>query len=127
MVTITVKELLEAVPILKEISNYDFPAVVAFKLMRIIQVIESELKNFDNARTILFQKYGETDENGNIKIEGNNNIVINKESIDEYNNDMFELLNTPIELVVTPIKINEISNMTFTPTQLVKINKFITE
>lgn len=126
MIVTTIGKILEAAPILKEISNYEFKAKTAFKIVRIVQASEKELKNFEQAKYVIFKKYGEVDENGELKVE-NKNIKIKKEYIDDYNNDIMELLNTQIELIANPIDLEELEEFKFTPIQLAQLGNFIVE
>lgn len=126
MITTTIGKILTAVSVLKEISNYGFHAKTAFKFARIIQASEKELKNFEEARNAIFRKYGATDNNGNLIVK-DGNVVIKKEFVNNYNQEVNELLVTEIELVANPIKIDELEELTFTPTQLSQLGNFIEE
>ena len=126
MIAVTIKEILDSSTIFQDISKKELRARTAFKIARIIKAIENAMKDFDEAKMGIFKKYGELDDDGNLKIE-NKNIKIKKEYINDYNQEMAELLNTQIQLCAEPINIDELDAMTFTPAQLFQFAPFIIE
>ena len=120
MIVVTLKNLVEAFPILKEIGDYEFNARTAFRIARVIRACENELKGFENTRQLILKKYGKVNQD-------QKNFVIEKENIDDFNSDMQALLDTRIELVADPINIEELEDINFTPAKLAQLGNLIIE
>ncbi|HUS49755.1 MAG TPA: hypothetical protein VMZ91_06295, partial [Candidatus Paceibacterota bacterium] len=76
-------------PALVKLAQVNLPIKVSFSLIRYSKNIENEFKIFIELREKIFKKYVTREDD---------NIVIPKEKIDEFNKKMTELLETEIEL-----------------------------
>ena len=73
MIILTLKEIFNAVPFLREISNKEFPSSTAFKIARLIRELDKEIELFEIERTKIIYKNCEKDNNGNpVLLEGGN-------------------------------------------------------
>lgn len=88
------KNLVDAVPSIQKIAKQDLRAKTLYRVSRLLNRFESELKSYDSVREKLIEKYCEV-------IDGK--IVPKKESLAEFEKEMFELLETEIDTSGTEI------------------------
>jgi hypothetical protein len=53
-----IKEIFEAVPVLKKITDVSLPAKASYNIMRNMRKIEQQIKPFEENRLKLVHKYG---------------------------------------------------------------------
>ena len=118
MIKVELQNLLDSMPIFQELISQKLAARTAFKVNKIVKAINKEYELFDETRRTIIEKYGDRDENGEIKSDENGNLQIKKDQTDEFVHELQELLTTEIELNVSPLFIEEIEDATFTPAQM---------
>lgn len=125
MIKVELQNLLDSMPIFQELISQKLAARTAFKVNKIVKAINKEYELFDETRRTIIEKYGDRDENGEIKSDENGNLQIKKDQTDEFVHELQELLTTEIELNVSPLFIEEIEDATFTPAQMDIMSVFI--
>lgn len=125
MIEMTLKTLINSVESLQKLSNKNLKAKTAFVVAKLIQAADIEVNNFNDARIMLINKYGEKDDNGNLIADANNNVKIIKDDIERFNTELSELLNTPITINATKITLNELDELEFTPQDIIQLEPFI--
>jgi len=73
----------------------------------------------------LIDKYGEKDETGELKVDENGNCRVPPESINDFNAEMTELLNSEIEINANKLNINDLEEMEFTPSEMIALEPFV--
>ncbi len=118
MTTFTILELLNAREPLIKISNQSINAIIAFRLLKILKLVNDELTRFDEVRTSLWQKHGTVDSlTGQISISEEGKTIINTE--------LTPILNEEVGLTFTKININDLGNVELTAFEAMAIEKFI--
>lgn len=125
MITITVNNLLNTVPVLRELVNKPFKGSVAFKLARLVRELDKENSLFEEARANLAQKYCDRDENGEPIILENGLIKLQEDKIDECNEELSNLLSSQLEIVAEKIPISAFDDIELTPSQMIVIEDLI--
>lgn len=125
LIEITLNDILNSQQALQEIAKMNMRAKTAFKIARIIRAIEGEIENFNKARQNLLNKYGEKDNNGNLVVNKDGNYTLIPNKINDYNNEIQELLITNIQLNIEPIEADELEQLEFTPTFAYQVEKYI--
>ena len=125
MINITVNDLLNTVPVLRELVNKSFKGSVAFKLARLIREFDRENSLFEEARTNLALKYCERDENGEPIILENGAIKLQEDKIDECNEEISNLLSAQLEIVAEKIPAFAFDDIEMTPSQILAIETII--
>jgi hypothetical protein len=125
MINITVNDLLNTVPVLRELVNKPFKGSVAFKLARLIREFDRENSLFEEARTNLALKYCERDENGEPIILENGAIKLQEDKIDECNEEISNLLSAQLEIVAEKIPAFAFDDIEMTPSQILAIETII--
>ena len=126
MIEITVQEMINSIDVLREIANKKMPAKTAYRFARINNEIDKENAIFQETRRNLIIKYGEKDENGELK-EDNGNIMIAKEHLSNFRNESTELLNTKITINAEKIGLDDFGDDLFSPSEIGKIEWLIEE
>ena len=124
MITIHLNDILNSIPIFREISNKSLPIKTAYQLARLIRELDRESTTFDESRRKIIEKYAERDENGEFKQTDEGNIIITPDQIHACNQEMVELLDTEIEINVEPIEIESLASIELTPAQMLSLEPF---
>jgi len=97
----------------------------AYAVSKILKAADEEMATFNDTRMNLIQKYGEKDENGELKSDENGNVHIVTESLETFNQELRELMDTQIEINANKIQIYDIEDVEFTPAEMAQLDKFI--
>ena len=124
MITIRLNDILNSIPIFREISNKSLPIKTAYQLARLSRELDRESTTFDESRRKIIEKYAERDENGEFKQTDEGNVIIMPEQINACNQEMAELLDTEIEINVEPIEIESLASIELTPAQMFSLEPF---
>lgn len=117
------KTLLDSVGVLRKLNNMDLNIKVSYAIAKNITNIEKEFEVYDKEKNKLIDKYGEKDDDGNLKLDANGNVnIVDKEN---WNKEFKELLE--IENDVCIHKINEedlfkCDNANITPGELMLVD-----
>lgn len=125
MITMTLNDVLRAVPVLREISTKEFPGSVTFKIARLIRELDKEIQLFEEERNKIANKYGEKDENGNLIPQENGTVKIPDEQILDCNKELQSLLETVLEINATKLSFNIFNNIEMTPAQAIDLEAII--
>ena len=122
MITITINDLLNVIPVLRELINKPFKGATAFKLARLMRELDKETTLFEESRQKLAEKFGGRDKDGNLVFDKNGNIQLKPEKLEECNDEMINLLNNTLEINAEKIPISAFDDVEITPTQAIIIS-----
>ena len=125
MITMTVNDLLNVIPVLRELLNKPFKGSTAFKLARLMRELDRETTLFEEARQKLAEKYGKRDENGLLIFGEDGNIQLQEDKLAECNEEMLSLLNTSIEINADKIPMDAFAEVEIAPAQAIAIDTLI--
>lgn len=125
MITMTLSEVLRAVPSLREISTKNFPGATTFKIARLIRELDKEIQLFEAERSKIAQKYGEKDENGNIIPQENGTVKITEGKIQECNDELNALFETELEINAEKLPVGIFDSIEMTPAQAMDLESII--
>ena len=125
MITMTINDLLNVIPVLRELLNKPFKGATAFKLARLMRELDKETTLFEESRQKLAEKYGERDENGNFVFSENGNIQLQADKLEECNAEMLGLLNTAIEVNADKISMEAFDDIDLAPAQVMAIDVLV--
>lgn len=125
MIKIVVNDLLNAVPVLKELSGRNFVGAVTFKIARLIRELDKEITLFDEARENIVEKYAARKEDGSIDVNEMGNIKIIEGQVEACNQELGSLLNAEIEINADKIPADAFDNIEFSPSQALVIEALI--
>lgn len=127
LIELTVKELIDSIEPFKELLNLKLNGRTAYLLGRIMREVDKEYSNFQNTRNKLIEKYEMKDENGNRIINQEGNVSIALDKIDNFNQELMDILQTKIEICADTINLADIEQFEFTPQQIMILMPFIKE
>lgn len=122
---LTNKKIVNDSMILMEVSRKELPIKVSYALAKNIAKIEKELEIYNSERQKLLDKYCIKDENGENKIDKNNQLKIQEEYLKDWERDIKELQNIELEIDVHKFKINELDGYNMSPSELMAIDYMI--
>jgi hypothetical protein len=125
MIKIVMNDLLNAVPVLKELSGRNFVGAVTFKIARLIRELDKEIALFDEARENIVEKYAVRKEDGSIDINEMGIIKIIDGQTEACNQELGSLLNAEIEVNADKIPADAFDNIEFSPSQALVIEALI--
>ena len=129
MIKIRLKDVVDAIPMLRELSTVPFPIATAFKISRIMRELDGEIKTFDMARARIVDKYGVKDVNNNFELDATGSIKIARDKIEECNQEIANLLNCEIEINTEKITLDELASadIKYTVEQIISLAGFLQE
>lgn len=127
MITMSVNDLLNVIPVLRELTNKPFKGATAFKLARLMRELDKESSLFDESRQKLAEKYGKRTESGSLDIDENGNLKLQEDKIAECNEEMYNLLQTKIEINADKIPASAFDDIEIAPSQAITIESLIEE
>ncbi|WP_195948103.1 hypothetical protein [Paraclostridium bifermentans] len=122
---LTNKKIVTDSMILMEISRKELPIKVSYALAKNIAKIEKELEIYNSERQKLLDKYCVKDENGQNKIDENNQLKIQEEYLKDWEHDIKELQNIELEIDIHKFKIAELNGYNMAPSELIAIDYMI--
>lgn len=125
MITVKMSELLNSTETLQSLAQKSLKAKLAFQVGRMLKAADKEIQDFNETRMKVITKYGEKDENGELITDENNNCKIDPNSAAAFNTEFNELLNSEIEINANKIKVEDLENLDFTPSEMINLEPFI--
>ena len=125
MIKLKISDLLNSTEALQKLAGKELKAKLAWQVGHVLKLAEKEIQDFNETRMNLIKKYGEKDENGELVTDENNNCKINNEFINDFSNELNELIESEIEINANKIKIEDIENLDFTPAEMTQLEVFI--
>lgn len=125
MITLTLEQLINSTDALKTLSQKPLKARCAYSVGKILKAADAEMVTFNETRMELIKKYGEKDESGELKTDENGNVHVILDKLNEFNNELQELLATTIEINANKISIDDIGEIEFTPAEMTQLEEFI--
>ena len=125
MITVKLSNIIDSTEALRTLMTKPLKARTAFAVARIAREVEKEYNLFNQSRTELIQKYGEKDENGELKVTEEGNYTVSKDNIAEFNASFQELLDTEIEINAEPVSMDDLGDVDFTPNEVLNLEAFI--
>lgn len=117
------EKLVNSVGVLSKLNNMDLNIKVSYAIAKNITKIEKELEVFNKEKAKLIDKYGEKDEEGNLKVDEYGNVnIIDKEN---WNKEFKELLEIENEIDIHKINEEDLfkcDNANITPGELMLVD-----
>lgn len=125
MIQLKIADLLNSTDVLQKLAGKELKAKLAWQVGRMLKEAEKEIQSFNETRMQLINKYGSKDEKGELVMDENNNCKIEPESINNFSNELNELISSEIEINAHKIKIDDIENINFTPSEMAQLEPFV--
>jgi hypothetical protein len=119
VITAKLGEIFTSVEVLTEVMKQKLPVKAAYRLSRIADEINGEMKKMDEFRIKLIESLGEKGEDGNSKVK--------EENMPEFREKYAELMSTEVQLNIKPIPISWLGDFDIEPGKMISISRFIDE
>ena len=126
MITVTLKDILDGQETLQKLSGSELPGRTAFQIGRLLKKLETVLTEYNDTRIKLLEKYANRTEDGNFELNDKNEYQFTQENIEIYIKEINNLISEEIEIDVMPIRLEDIENLTFTPSEMAILEPFMT-
>jgi len=83
------------------------------------------MTSFNDTRMELVRKYGIKDENNELILDENGNAQIDLEHRNAFNEEFNELLQSSIEINANKIRLDDLGDIDFTPSEMAQLEDFI--
>lgn len=123
MVKVTIKELLEAQPVLTKITYTEMRAALSFRIMRAIKMIDEVFNDARDSYNQLIRKYAAHDENGEIIVD-ERGVKMEEEFLTTFNNEHDALMATEVEITIDPLPLEVLDHVEISPYQAIMLDKF---
>lgn len=125
MIKLTINDLLNVIPILRELANKPFKGAITFKIARLIRELNKEATLFEESRRTLIEKYGVRKEDGSFEVLEDGTIKLREDQIQECSEEMNTLLNTEIEINADKIPAETFDNIEISPSQIIVLESLV--
>lgn len=116
---VKLEKMVLAVEPLQRLFEEPMPIRTTFRLKKVMQELESNLKIYDESRTTLLKKYGDVQEDTSYKIKPDKQEVLEKEHKD--------LLDSEVSFGFQPLSSEDIGDIKITPRDLLLLDWLIIE
>lgn len=125
MIKVKISDLVNSTETLQKLSQEKFKAKLAWSIARLLKAAEAEIQQFNDTRMNLIRKYGEKDEQGELITDEKGNCKIITESLEQFSNELNELINTEVEINANPLDIELLDDLDFTPSDMAVLEPFM--
>lgn len=125
MITLTINEIMNSVPVLEKISKVSTNGIIAFQIARLIRELNKEIELFEKQRVEMIEKYCERDENGQMVMIDESQVKIQEDNIPKYNNDLRVILGTQIEINASKIPLASLEEIKISPQDALLIDNLV--
>lgn len=115
------EKLVNSIGVLSKLTNMELPIKLSYAISKNITKIDRELTTYNKERQKLIEKYGEKDEECNLKTKEDG--TINILDIDSFNKDLKEILEIETEVDIHLIDLEKVdADINITPGELMGID-----
>lgn len=115
------ERLVNSINVLSKLTNMELPVKLSYAFSKNITKIDRELTIYNKERQKLIEKYGEKNEEGNLKTKEDG--TINILDIDSFNKDLKEILEIETEIDIHVIDLEDANtDIKITPRELMNID-----
>lgn len=93
---------------LGKLSKEALPLKIAFRLKGITKIVDTEYAKYEEVRKEALGKYGDKGDDGEILTDGNGNVKLSKDGMQNFMKELAELANMDID--VPTIKLSELND-----------------
>ena len=125
MLKVKISDIVNSTETLQKLAQKDFKAKLAWQIARLLKQAEAEVQEFNTTRMTLINKYGDKDEAGQLITDERGNCKISPENMELFSTELNDLIQNEIELNANPLKISDLEELDFTPSDMAMLEPFI--
>lgn len=115
------EKLVNSIGVLSKLTNMELPIKLSYAISKNITKIDRELTAYNKEREKLINKYGEKDEEGNLKTKEDG--TINILDIESFNRDLKEILEIETEVDIHVIDLEKVNvDINITPGEIMLVD-----
>ena len=109
-------------------ASEPMPFALGYKIAKILQLCDNELKFYEEKRTQLIEKYCERDEEGNPKQgEQPGTVMLQMDKIEDIQKEIKELEELEVNVELPKLKIESLEAINFAPAEIIALEQIIEE
>lgn len=120
-------EILNAIEAFKELVAIKLPTKVSWNVTKNVKKIESSFKDYLECENEILKKYALTDENGNLRLDEQNQPKFPPNNIDKYNKERNELLQCEDTIDILTINLSDLEGKNISAATLLNLEFMIIE
>lgn len=124
MITVEMVQIVNSIPVLNKLMNESFKGRKAFAAARLAREVNKECETYEKARIELIRKYGDKDENGELKLQ-DGQAHIPDDAIEQCSKELFELQSATVDLNVEKMPIEWFDDVELTMTDANALEPFV--
>lgn len=101
----------------------DLPAKTAYKLMKLVRVLNNEVETFEKIKTSLIEKFGKKKEDGTLDIDDKGTIAL--EDSDGFYSEFNTLIESEVEINDISISVDDFGDINIPTTALMALDKIL--
>lgn len=125
MITVKIMDLVNGTSALQKLAEAQLKAKLAWQVARILKAAEVEIQSFNETRMKLINEYGEKNESGELITDDNGNCKIIPDRLIDFNKELNDLISNEVEINAHKIKMDDLENVNFTPSEITLLEPFI--
>lgn len=114
---VQLSELKQIEPSLNKLVQMQLPVKISYRLSKVLKKISQELNTLEETRQTLVKKLG-------VLNEDTQQIEVPQDRVQDFVKEMEEVLSESYELEFIPIDIEEITNVTLSPADVINLEMF---
>ena len=116
---ITLRQVRNGQQVLTKVLTNPMDFKVAYRLRKIVQTLEAELKHIEQARIDLVKKYGVEDDK--------KNTTVSPDKMDQFQKESDELLGMTVQATIDPIPVSCMDGLKLSPIEVCQLEPFLEE
>lgn len=127
MIQFKLSQLNSIITTFNHFANQNLPVQLSYQIAKIMIKLEEETQSFEYAKNSLFKKYAERNEDGSLVLNEEGQIVVPKESEEEFLREMQDLLDLEVTLECEKISLSQLNEtgISISPLEMAAIEPFI--
>lgn len=105
---------------LQKIAEKELPIKISWKITKFLKQVNDELEMIEKERIKLVHKYGENEE-------GKEEIKVPNDKIEDFKKEFVDFLSSEVDINCEPINVKDLGDIELSSSDLLVLQKYITE
>ena len=127
MITVKLETIISSADVLRSLAQKSLKGKTAYRVSKLLRELETEFTIFNETRAEIIKKYGEKDENDELKVNENGEYTIKSEHLNDFYTEVNDLIKNEVEINANKIPLADLEDLEFTPNEMITLEPFIEE
>lgn len=127
MIEVKLREILESQEAMRHLSEKSLRGRTAYQLGRLMKKLEGELSTYNEVRQKLIEKYAKRKDDGSFEVNERNEYQFTPENMQAYIEEINKLIEEEVQIEASPINLDDLGDIEFTPAEMSMLDPFIQE